>query len=89
MIKVIESGNDRTKMTVPTLNLKERTKKSTESCDFSIEKANLPENSVFYVNQGHQSYKDGKKSLLCRYLHNWTINAVGPTTQRYRKLCTS
>ena len=29
MIKVIESGDDRTKMTVPTLNLKERIKKST------------------------------------------------------------
>lgn len=96
MTKVIESGDDRTKMTVWTLNPEEKTKKSTnlwkniwyfstESCDFSIEKANLPENSVFYVNQGHQSYKDGRKGLFCRFLHNWTINAVGPTTQRYRK----
>ena len=33
----------------------------TESCDFTIEKANLPENTIFYVNQGYQSRKDGKK----------------------------
>ena len=33
----------------------------TESCDFSIEKANMPESTVYYVNQGHQSYKDSKK----------------------------
>ena len=33
----------------------------TESCDFAIEKANLPENTIFYVNQGYQSSKDGKK----------------------------
>ena len=32
----------------------------TESCDFSIEKANMPENTLFYINQGYQSYKDGK-----------------------------
>ena len=33
----------------------------TETCDFSIEKANMPENTVYYVNQGYQSYKDNKK----------------------------
>ena len=27
----------------------------------SIERANLPENTVFHVNQGYQSRKDGKK----------------------------
>ena len=32
-----------------------------ECSDFSLEKANLPENTLFYVNQGYQSYKDGKK----------------------------
>ena len=32
-----------------------------ESCDFSIEKANMPENTLFYVNHGYQSYKDSKK----------------------------
>ena len=32
-----------------------------ECSDLSLEKANLPENTLFYVNQGHQSYKDGKK----------------------------
>ena len=33
----------------------------TESCDFSIEKANLPENTIFYINHGYQSFKDSKK----------------------------
>ena len=59
-------------MTVDTLNSEEKVKKSfdlwenfwyfsTESCDFSIEKANLPENTIFYINQGYQSFKDAKK----------------------------
>ena len=30
-------------------------------CDFAIEKANLPENTIFYINQGYLSYKDSKK----------------------------
>ena len=72
MRKVIESGDDRTKMTVDTLNSEEKVRKSfniwenfgnfgTESCDFSIEKANLPENTTFCINQGYQSFKDAKK----------------------------
>ena len=32
-----------------------------ESCDFSIEKVNLSENTLFYTNQSYQSFKDGKK----------------------------
>ena len=59
-------------MTVDTLNSEEKVKKSfdlwenfwyfgTESCDFSIEKANLPENTIFYINQDYQSFKDAKK----------------------------
>ena len=70
--KNIESGDDRTEMTVDTLNSEEKVKKSfdlwenfcyfgTESCDFSIEKANLSENTIFYINQGYQSFKDAKK----------------------------
>ena len=72
MTKVIENGDDRSEMTVSTVNGEEKVKKSinlsenfghfgTESCDFSIEIANLPENSVFYINQAYQSFKDGKK----------------------------
>ena len=89
MRKVIESGNDRTEVTVDTLNSEEKVKKcinlwgnfgcfGTESCDFSIEKANLPENTIFYINQAYQSFKDSKKvyytdvfilAQICR-LHN-------------------
>ena len=32
-----------------------------QACEFAIEKANLPENTIFYINQGYLSYKDGKK----------------------------
>ena len=31
---------------------------------FQLEKTDLPENILFYINQGYQSLKDGKKSLL-------------------------
>ena len=30
-------------------------------CDFGVEKENLPENSLIYLNQGYQLYKDNKK----------------------------
>lgn len=32
-----------------------------ECSNFNIEKANLPENTLFYINEGYQSYKDWKK----------------------------
>ena len=32
-----------------------------EICEFNIENVNMPENTLFYVNQGYQSYKDNKK----------------------------
>ena len=71
MTKVYENGADRSELTVSAQN-EEVVKKSvnlwpnfryfgTESCDFTIEKANLPENTIFYVNQGYQSRKDCKK----------------------------
>lgn len=31
------------------------------NCNFLVEKANLPENTLFYINQGYQSRKNGKK----------------------------
>ena len=32
-----------------------------QACDFPIEKTNLPENAIFYINQGYLSHKDNKK----------------------------
>ena len=72
MTKVIENGAGRSEFTISTAQNEEGAKKSinlwpnfgyfgTVSCDFSIEKANIPENTIFYVNQGYQSCKDGKK----------------------------
>ena len=46
-----------------------------ECCDFSLEKANLPENTLFYVNQGYQSYKDGKK---CYYNDIYIVAQIMP-----------
>ena len=97
MRKVIESGDDRTKVTVDTLNSEEKVKKSInlwenfgyfvpESCDFSIEKANLPENTIFYINQAYQSFKDSKKSSLYRHFYISSDNAACTTTKRYWKL---
>lgn len=70
MKKIIK--NDRTEVNVDTVNPENNKKKcrnlwsnfrhfNTEYCDFSTEKANLPENTLFYVNQGYQSFKDNKK----------------------------
>ena len=75
MRKVIESRNDRTEVTVDKLNSGEKVKKcinlwenfryfGSEFCDFSIEIANLPENTIFYINQAYQSFKDSKKFII-------------------------
>ena len=58
----------------------------TESCNFSIEKANLSENTLFYTNQAYQSFKDGKKSLLYGCFYNSPDNATCASTKRNRKL---
>ena len=41
----------------------------------SIEKANMPENTVYYVNQGYQSYKDNKKTY---YNNVYIISQIMP-----------
>ena len=37
---------------------------SGDCTNFNIEKANLPENTLLYVNQGYKTLKDSKKMLL-------------------------
>ena len=39
---------------------------SSQVCDFYIEKVNLPEMTISYVNQSYLSYKDNKKMLTYR-----------------------
>ena len=46
-----------------------------ECCDFSLKKANMSENTLFYVNQGYQSYKDGKK---CYYNDIYIVAQIMP-----------
>ena len=45
-----------------------------QPCDFSIDKENLPENTIIYLNQGYQSYKDNKKVYYGDYFSLGQIN---------------
>ena len=36
-----------------------------QTCDFSVEKANMPEMTAFYINQSYLSYKDNKEVYYC------------------------
>ena len=90
MTKVIENGGDKSQLTLSTSQNDDGGKKSinlwpeygyfgTESCDFAIEKANLPENTLFYINQGYQSRKDGKKVY---YTDVFIIGQIMPLAQQ-------
>lgn len=71
MTKVIENVSTRTELAISAE--KESGKKNRihlfekngffglQVCDFSIEKANLPENTIFFVNQGYLNFKDNKR----------------------------
>ena len=71
LTKITENDGVRTEMSLLT-NASEKKPKSvsmwedfgffgSEICEFNIEEVNMPENTLFYVNQGYQSYKDNKK----------------------------
>ena len=94
MTKVTENGDDRSEMTVSTIKGEETAKKSihiwenlgyfdTESCEFSTEKANLSENSVFYINEAYQSFKDGKEVY---YTDVFIIAPIMPLAQQRRDI---
>ena len=38
-----------------------------QPCNFKLEKVNMPEMIIFYVNQASQSYKNDKKVYYCNY----------------------
>ena len=70
--KVYENGENQTEMSLSTTKDEEKKPKSVtmwtgngffadECCDFSLEKANMPENTLFYVNQGINPIKTAKK----------------------------
>ena len=71
MRKVIERSDGRTEMTVDTVNSEEKLKKALiygkilgiVAPIFLLKKASLPKNTLFYINQVYQSFKDGKKIL--------------------------
>ena len=50
-----------------------------ECCDFSLEKTNLPDNTLLYVNQGYPSYKEGKK---CYYNDIYIVAQIVPLAHR-------
>ena len=70
LTKITENAGARTEMSLSTSSL-EKPKSvnmwkdfgffGSEICEFNIEKVNMPENTLFYVNQEYQSYKDNKK----------------------------
>ena len=43
-----------------------------QPCDFGAEKKNLLENSLIYLNQGYQSYKDNKKVYHGDFFYYWS-----------------
>ena len=70
LTKITENAGARTEMSLSTSPLEKPKSVSMwkdfgffgrEICEFNIEKVNMPENTLFYVNQGYQSYKDNKK----------------------------
>ena len=83
MTKVLENG--RTEMTSfadkeqgkkNSINLwKENVFFSLQVSDFSLEKANFPEMTIFYINQSYLSYKDNKKTY---YVDTFILGQVTP-----------
>ena len=84
--KVYENGENRTEISLSSSKDEEKKKPflghvdkkwlfCDECCDFSLKKANMPENILFYVNQGYQSYKDGKK---CYYNDIYIVAQIMP-----------
>ena len=50
-----------------------------ECSNFNMPKANFPENTLFYVNQGYRAMKDGKK---CYYNDLYVIGQIMPFAQQ-------
>ena len=38
-----------------------------QACDFALDKENMSENSIIYMNQGYQFWKDNKKIYYANY----------------------
>ena len=56
---------------------------SSQVCDFSIEKANLPEIIIFYVNEGYLSYKDNKNMY---YVDAYIVGQIVPLLNQSENL---
>ena len=73
LTKIYQNDNNRTEMSILTEKKRDEKKPKSvtmwenngsfldECCNFNLEKANMPENTLFYVNQGYLTYKDVKK----------------------------
>ena len=83
MTKVLHNGRMETTITAEKDNGKRNSTAlwnkngyfSSQVCDFSLEKANLPKMTIFYVNQAYLSYKDNKKIY---YTDVYIIDQVVP-----------
>ena len=51
-----------------------------QACDYDVDKENMPENSIIYMNQGYQSSKDNKKFYCADYFLIGQVNeCLNPT----------
>ena len=56
---------------------------SSQVCDISLEKANLLENTIFYLNQGYLRYKDNKKIY---YIDLYIVGQIIPLLNQPKNL---
>ena len=84
--KVYDRASNKTEMSISTEKKDERKPKAVtmwsndgffqcECSNINLEKTNMPENTIFYVNQGYRTYKDGKK---CYYNDIYIVAQIMP-----------
>ena len=55
-------------------------------CNYGVEKENFPENSIVYLNQRYQLYKDNKKIYYADYFLIGQVNECFESTWKFREL---
>ena len=92
--KVYQDGQNKTEMSIET-SFDDKKKSKTlnlwsfggfflgDCANFNIEKANLPENTLMYVNQGYKTIKDSKK---CYYNDLYIIAQIMPLAEHQKNV---
>ena len=79
----VSAENDQGKRNSTDLWKKKKGFFSSQVCDFSLEKGNLPENTIFYLNQGYLSYKDNKRIY---YIDLYIVGQIIPLLNQPKNL---